>query len=381
MTTVVVDTSTLRQEGLRSAPMQLLTQLAAARHVRIVVPDVVAREFLSQRTAEARDTVEKATRELQKLARKLNPTTDLHRTVSDLAAACEPLKVDAVAAADTEFAHWMDTTHAERIHFFPDAIHGVIDDYFSGSGAFRAVKSREDFPDAFILSTIQTIAAQALSVYVVSGDDHLRQAAGRQGVAGVARSLSELLELPHFKQLHEQLHAAAQRRPELFSQMPFLDTLSIWLRAATDMLEDVYVEKDRIVGLEMLDVAVLWASVGYPAAQTIGTVIVDLAVSGEDQDYVLGVQFDAVCKVDFATTLQACFDLLEDDRRALTQESQDDEVMELSEWWRASFQGTLTLKLPVGAEINLEALSIQDLSPTLEVESAILIRPEHKNGK
>lgn len=304
MTTVILDTAVLRQEGLRSARMLGLAKLATARRIRIVVPDIVAREFLGQWAADVTGNLAKTAKELSKLAQRLDPATDFQRTLAELAKQCEPLEKRAAAAIDADLARWIEATHAERIRFSPDAIHGVVDDYFAGAGAFRAAKVREDFPDALILATVRAEVAQGSQVYVVSADNRFREAAGKVGVVGVAETVLLLLQQPHFVQLSEDVQRgeASPRRPELFKEIVFLDKLANWLRGAKDAIEDIYVEKEQIAGLELLDLPLFGVSINYPDAASVGTVIIDLAVNGEGEHYDLSIQFDARCRVDFSTT-------------------------------------------------------------------------------
>ncbi|MBN8738466.1 MAG: DUF4935 domain-containing protein [Xanthomonadaceae bacterium] len=376
MTTVILDTNALRQEGLKSARMQELTQLASARHIRIVVPDVVAREYLTQWTSDVTASLATVAREANKVRQRLDSANPVSQELADWAGRVGALEQQATAAVHEEFDRWLDTSHAERLSFLPEAIKGILDDYFNGSGAFSSVKSRSDFPDALILSTVQAEVVQGADVYVVSNDGRFREAVQKTKVAGAVPSLLDLLKLPHFI----DISAAATRRPDLFREVAFLDKLSLWLREATNLLEDIYVEKEHITGVELLNLPVWGVTISYPSAPSVGTSIIDLAVGGDGEQYVLSIQFDARCRVDFATYILEYFDLERAEKRALTQESQDDGVVELSEWWRATFQGTLTLSLPADKNLTPDTMSVEECRPTLAVESAILIRPEPANS-
>tara|TARA_R110002096_G_scaffold344921_2_gene537992 strand:- start:264681 stop:265568 length:888 start_codon:yes stop_codon:yes gene_type:complete len=68
----------------------------------------------------------------------------------------------------------------------------ILEDYFAGNPPFKNAKSREDFPDAFILSQIRQLSSSRIGCIVVVADKQLQNAVDSIGVETVP-GLKELL--------------------------------------------------------------------------------------------------------------------------------------------------------------------------------------------
>ncbi|WP_312409624.1 PIN domain-containing protein [Comamonas sp.] len=69
---LILDTNVLRQEGLNSRNMQILRRLTSSGEVDLLVHEVVAREFKSQRTLEVQAQVEKIADAITEMGRQVD---------------------------------------------------------------------------------------------------------------------------------------------------------------------------------------------------------------------------------------------------------------------------------------------------------------------
>ncbi|MBC7794316.1 MAG: DUF4935 domain-containing protein [Clostridia bacterium] len=199
---LVFDTSILTALRLEepSPDLKLLRQLSEANMVRLVVPNVAAREWLSRRIEAGLAAVEGL------------------KTAVDIARRYPPLmKVEAIAAlvslrenGDAVIAEWKAevTTYCEtRLADFGFVVtqwsdiasRAVMDAYFLGRPPFRAIKSRDDIPDGFIYAEVLATHEGDSRTIFVCADKRLRHFATQGGVVAVD-SLTALLKT--LKSLH-----------------------------------------------------------------------------------------------------------------------------------------------------------------------------------
>ena len=197
MREVLLDTTVYRADPRRAtAAFESLSASCRGGVVRLHVPFVVQHEFLSSRQAQVREKLRAARTAIGGLHREASDP-DLVSQARRLESEIESLGNRLVEEVRAEFVKWLEVNRA-IIHPVADA-HGqrVLVRYFSGEPPFRAPKSREDFPDAFIAALIEDLTSRGTELHVVSGDYQLR--------ASVARHESVLL----YKDLDDMMAALA----------------------------------------------------------------------------------------------------------------------------------------------------------------------------
>lgn len=374
MTAVLLDASCLRKEGLATTSMAELTRLAESGRVVVVLSDIAIREYLSQISADLSERLDAAGRELRAAARSLRipnpPTEDLDRLCMEIAA----LKIPLQGWFEEAFDVWVDRCGARRITCDSACIKDVIEDYFAGSGAFSSRKSRKDFPDALILSSARVAASEYQQFHIVTGDKHLQAAASEIGIHS-HESLIQFLDTSVIRDLREKL-ASEQKIEDLAKELlsvENLDKIAEWLRACNDQIEDLHLEHDQITGLEEVGVQVFRATIDYPVAREISSVHISLASPSSAGRWALALEFETKCRLAFVTSWPESMEL--ERRRNVSVESAD-EVVELSESWRASFEAEIVFDLSKWEpESGLGPLTIDSLLPELSVIRASLLRP------
>lgn len=199
---VVLDTNTLRADPtLTSGGFEALARFAEEGYVDVILPRVVVSEFFALPSAklEALANLRKTLKDLRKqtpdkLHESIGNFEDTMRAEFDL--------MD--KSAQTALEAWIKRTGATIEESKPEHTSRVLDKYFGGVPPFRHVKSRDDFPDAFIYECIADLAKDG-EILTVGRDKGLSGALATTKNVVVYPSLKELLESDEFDDLRTEV--------------------------------------------------------------------------------------------------------------------------------------------------------------------------------
>lgn len=198
---VVIDSSIYRRDPRRvKAAFTALERLAVAGLVKIHIPRVVFKEFVSQQEAEYAThlkKVEDALRSLQAMLLRDGAVADAQAITSQ--ADAPKRHIDGYAAE--EFTAWAGRVSA-TIHPITSG-HGkaVMDDYFRGAPPFKVAKNRQDIPDSFIWRTVLDLKGAHGELSVIVGDRAVREACNSATGVTSYDSLEDFLKSPRCQQL------------------------------------------------------------------------------------------------------------------------------------------------------------------------------------
>jgi hypothetical protein len=193
---VAIDTSILRGDGgLSSGPMEALTRFAANGHVEILVPSVVAREFISKPSPriEAMEELRKALKNLKKTG-----LTELHRKITDFETSVEEEFDRHETLAKQRFAEWEKRTGAVILPPAADHAAKVMDKYFAGTLPFKSEKARADLPDALLVEAILDLMSQG-PMFALAHDGRVAEALKAHPGLKVFPTVKALLESDDFQ--------------------------------------------------------------------------------------------------------------------------------------------------------------------------------------
>lgn len=215
---VILDTNILREEGLGSDNMKLLSRLAKREKIKIYIPDIVKREYLTKKEKNFNDELDKFCRCIDKERRYKLFSEEKDKELSEIKEKLKNIKEELYTSLDNKFCEWVNENKATIIDL-EDAlddnmllVQNIIDDYFSGNNAFRHPKRREDFPDAFILSEILYILNQKKEfIYIVIKDGAFKICLDKHDKIQTVDNLSNLLSLDEFKSAFDNLDSESSR--------------------------------------------------------------------------------------------------------------------------------------------------------------------------
>jgi hypothetical protein len=199
MLNVLLDTNILHEEGLNSTRVQRIQRLIKSNDLKLIIPEIVVNEFKSIRIEQANSDLDKIQSGLDRLQRKNIAGKD-----------SPPIKeviqfiLSSISLFNDKVDTWMEQNNVDIYKISNTSIEDLFASYFSGTGAFRNKKAREDIPDAVIYDGIVKISKDT-KIAVVVKDGVLLSAISKLNNVDCYSSLSELLELPLLKKRIEEL--------------------------------------------------------------------------------------------------------------------------------------------------------------------------------
>ena len=176
--------------------MEALARFAKKGHVEILIPSVVAGEFITKPSAKI-DSLDELHKTLKNL--KHNVPSDLHVTIAEFETRIVDEFDQVEAGAKQRFTEWQTRTGATIVQPADDHAARVMDKYFAGPLPFGSAKARTDIPDAFIVETILDLASQG-ALFAVADDGRVAEALKKIPEITVFKNIKTLLESDEFEE-------------------------------------------------------------------------------------------------------------------------------------------------------------------------------------
>lgn len=244
---VVLDTNIYSNDALRrTARFNALTRLAKAGKLRLHIPYVVQREFLSQQTEQYEQLANSINNGISELQRKISP--DLARKLDGVKESFIKIQDDLVTYPTTDFTKWINEIKG-KIHFVSES-HGaqVIEDYFEGAPPFKSKKNRLDIPDSFIWQVISDLANQVDVLYVVVNDKKVRDACESKKNIKAFESLDDFIKSDFCRSVLDEENVK-ENTERLFKYLPSI--LSIKQdeiqERLIEILENTNVQDEKLI--------------------------------------------------------------------------------------------------------------------------------------
>ncbi|HMP71489.1 MAG TPA: PIN domain-containing protein [Pirellulaceae bacterium] len=186
MVHVFLDTTVLRQgQTLGGATFSRLKDHAMAGRIKIHLSEISWQEFITAKQQQ----VDAAWDDIRRGLRKIKDLIHGNRVIQILqnteVANADSDKSSVKAAAE----YWISQANAV-VHGIHDRhARRVFEKYFAGSRPFKAIKRRDDIPDAFILEAVVDACRDFSPLHFISSDNHLIESLN--GIDGI-RTYSRL---------------------------------------------------------------------------------------------------------------------------------------------------------------------------------------------
>jgi len=197
MIRVLLDTNILRSEGMNSIQMQRLHRLVENKVIQLIIPEIVIEEYKSQISDLAQNELNKIKASIASLKRQDIDLDDLSLLVEEHSFSEEAQnQIDKIKL---KIDSWVVKNEIEIYKISNTSIEELFKCYFSGTGAFRDKKNRDDIPDAVIYDAIINLSKKD-DLLVVLKDKVLLSALQRVQKVKCFQSLKALLELDTLKE-------------------------------------------------------------------------------------------------------------------------------------------------------------------------------------
>ena len=190
---VLLDTTTYTSDRKRQkGPFRALERLCKGDKVQLHIPYFVKNEYISQQFIDVRSHLAKI-RDFAEDIRAITSEDGLHGFASEVKDKAIEMRDGAIDALTKEFEEWMDELGGEEHAVKPGHGEKVAEAYFKELSPFRAVKNRNDFPDAFIWQTILDLAAEHKPLHVVATDKGMYKPAFKIETIKAYKTLEEFI--------------------------------------------------------------------------------------------------------------------------------------------------------------------------------------------
>ncbi|MCA3928935.1 PIN domain-containing protein [Vibrio vulnificus] len=375
MKNIVLDTNILYQEGLSSGRMKVLAKLVDAELIAVYIPEIVKREFITKRVSEIGDEVKKIQGSLKNILRKTDSEGDFKERTNVLHTTVTELNQNIKGSVDNEFSDWVASVHATIIDFDPAKINCVLDDYFSGSGAFKSLKNREDFPDSMIHHSICQLVENIGETYVILADGAFKRGIQTKENVVTLNSLSDLLNL---EDINEFL--ASEQLRDYFISDGFSRELINYLAAEKSKIEEIYIS-GAIENTALLNVKNYGAELNFPSPNDISDMEVSDFYVISDSEFTADISFKTLASLHYVSDYGSYLELTRDSSRTVEMDSMNgDGMCDLLEFVFVQYSGKLNLTFAEPQTADVIDATIQNLvnddtavSVDLDIDSAHIL--------
>jgi len=248
---ILIDTTVLRNDpDRRKAAFRSLSHLIESRKIKLHIPDMVRREFISQQRSKYNEQIDKLGQALKQLRRCVVPT-HMITSFDDLSTQISRIEEELNDYAKNDFDKWTKSLRAE-IHPVNET-HGpkVVNAYFKGTAPFREPKRRDDFPDAFIWQVVIDLVESVDKLHLVSSDKGFHNAANSHKKIDIYDSLDAFVNSGLGQQTLQEYFSGknGEKLLSLISQKPDIINSAIEYelvdRLANETVHDTAIPEDN----------------------------------------------------------------------------------------------------------------------------------------
>jgi len=363
MANVILDTNILHQEGLSSRNMQVLRRLVEVAHIKLFIPEIVKREFITKRVHDSLSKLQGINNNLGSVSKKLERESVLHAKLLGMQETIRSVESDLEKQIVADFDFWASKFLVKILPFNTESMREVMDDYFTGAGVYRKPKSREDIPDAIINMSINELLDKGGTLTVVIKDGEFRKYLKKKENITVVDSISEFLELRNNRVKLQELDEKSNKIEVIKAYLKgvsFNENLRKFLILSEDDIEYVYIEAPDISSKDKLGVYSFGESINFPQASAIESLQVIRVDPLTESTYSVQVSFITWATINYCVEYRDYLFIDEEtDRDVVVDSVNGDGICDLSEGWSLRFFGSIELSL--SDHINVDKLTTDDI--------------------
>lgn len=294
MNHIVFDTNTLRNEHFNSPRMRILKKLIDNNKVRMYIPELVKREFLSQKQIDFQTKLKSS--DIIDIDKFFVTNKELKQKLSTLETQIKDISSNIEKLLYSEFNEWEKEYLIEILPFNNSNMTEVINNYFSGGTVFKSPKNRNDILDAMICTSIEELLSKEGKISVLTNDKAFREYLNGLSNVNTFDSAKALLEEEEIEKdlliidkkikKYELLH-------DYFKSDIFRKKLLSYLISESKMLDDVYLEDEDISRSSILANSIFFCELRSADSSTMSNFIIKKIELADENEYFLDVYFQA----------------------------------------------------------------------------------------
>ncbi len=216
---IIFDTSVLSADPVQVKPeMRALEALAGDGKCEVLIPEVVMREYLSQREIvleKKGDVIFGSLADLKRDPSAASKQKEIVKLTTEAKNIHEQVKI----SEKNRFENWLKKVSAKKLPLTFDQTKAMLDAYFQGTPPFSKRKERKDILDSLIFETIREVTG-GKKVCVVVNDENLKAAITGLGQFRVFSTLEEFVTQEDVQKEISKIQSEVQFRaaiPELIN--------------------------------------------------------------------------------------------------------------------------------------------------------------------
>lgn len=375
---LVLDTNIIRGEGINSSWMQVLKQHTDSGAIQVYVPEIVKRELLTNKVGEYQKEIKKCISSINNSLRKKLLNESEIKSLTESRSYLDTALASVEERVESEYKQWASNLGVKTLFFNNDNMKHVMNDYFSGGGVFKKIKSREDIPDAMINTSINDLLEKNGTVTVINSDKEFTEFISKNEFITCHKTLSDFLASDPVEAIKVKVELT-QELTEYFSTPEYIEQLTAYLTSPSDRIdkvEDVYIDKEGIEGTEKIAEWLLVAEINFIFPHMIYNVAIENINSASLYEYIGNIEFTAKVGISYGTHYGIYHSM--DKNREVEFYSADEEIVELIEEFEVKFFGQITIDIdqddnhPINSKEDLLA-NDDSICVNLDIEAASIL--------
>lgn len=283
--------------------MQLIKRVIAAGFLELVMSSIVLREYETRRLSDLKSRIQGARDNLREVSKIFTKSGKKISTLESLDSKLNDTVPELTKSLNETYESWLKDFKVKVLDPDPEIYSKVWVDYFTGIGAFKKPKNRDDIPDAVIGRSIENLINDGKPLVFICKDGQLKNfMSGFKNVI-VFDDLAGLIGSEEFSKILKDLDAQDKIIDEFKSAIGsdiFLNNLIKYLSADKSDFEYAYWDDEMVENQGELPLPALsGVRAGGPIVTTIENINFGTVSCISPRHYVINLEFTAMIPVGF----------------------------------------------------------------------------------
>ncbi|MFJ3259413.1 PIN domain-containing protein [Pseudomonas sp. NPDC086581] len=304
---ITLDTNALHQEGYSSQNMQVLSRLSASGEVEVLVSELVLREYDSKRCLETDSkfrSVLDTFSDIKKLLLKSGVDEGVLKRFEEVEGKIEGARSEVLSSIAKSTSIWRENSRIKVLELSAEGMGKVWMHYFSGEGAFRKPKHREDIPDAAISQCILEAFNPEIGLTVICRDGQLKRYLGGANGLVLCDELSEFIAKDEVQNILRRLDSQDANIESIKRSLKadsFQEAVMRYISQGESDLYYVCWKNDEVEGYHRLPLPLAGGiRVDGPDVESVDNIVFGAVTCIAPKHFVIPLEFTADVPVSFA---------------------------------------------------------------------------------
>lgn len=369
---LVLDTNILHEEGLTSGRMQILKKLTDSKYVKIHIPDLVKREFVTKRISQIEDYLGECIKGINNSDKKLETSDVIKSDLKFIKDSVSEIVKNIPSAISDEFKKWEEEYRVSILRFDEEKMHEVLNDYFSGSGVFKKLKHREDIPDSIINTTIESLIDEVGDITVLIKDGTFKKHLIKSKNITIYDSLTEFFKTEAVEELTSKVESIENMKTYLMSS-EYAESLVSHFSDDGKIIEDIHVPDGAVENTNLIGIRIYHAEITMPNHKLISDLTIDSVYDLSDTKFIGDISFITEAPVSYVSDYGSYLQI--DSTRDVEMYSMNgDGMCDLIEVFKVKFHGQIEIEFNSTDQMRNDLKNINLMNIFLEVEDGEILQ-------